>query len=320
MTKKRKLKRVVIQEELVALTGDHLNALILKQFLYWGERVQDFDKFIAEEKERDPDAAMESTHGWIYKSAEELADELMISVSPRTVARRIEGIIKAGWLDRRRNPHHAWDRTWQYRPNLLNVQAGLQRLGYALEGYPLLSDVQCIGHGVESIGHGVESIGHGVESIGHGVQALPEITTETTPEIIAEAAAEQQPPKLDINFSTALKEYQNTFGPLGSSLLYEKFQMLFDEYPDLKTHAYARKEMYRAMMREENHICPNLGYYAQCLATGAARAKGKQEERRKGDKRRNVPKYTVADINDPAIQAWLAERKEHGTDNQSGES
>jgi len=76
MTKKRKLKRVVIQEELVALTGDHLNALILKQFLYWGERVQDFDKFIAEEKERDPDAAMESTHGWIYKSAEELAGSI----------------------------------------------------------------------------------------------------------------------------------------------------------------------------------------------------------------------------------------------------
>jgi hypothetical protein len=47
----RKLKRVVIKEELVALTGDIIEAIILNQFLYWSERVEDFDKFIMEEKE-----------------------------------------------------------------------------------------------------------------------------------------------------------------------------------------------------------------------------------------------------------------------------
>ena len=122
-----------------------------------------------------------------------------------------------------------------------------------------------------------------------------------------------QQPKLDINFSTALKEYQNTFGPLGSQHLYEKFQMLWDEYPKLEVHRYARKEMYQAMMRTENHVRPNLGYYAQCLATGAARAQGKREERQGRAKRRDVRKREVADINDPAIQAWLKERRERGT-------
>lgn len=34
----RKLKRVVIKEELVILTGDHIAALALNQFLYWFER------------------------------------------------------------------------------------------------------------------------------------------------------------------------------------------------------------------------------------------------------------------------------------------
>ena len=126
-----------------------------------------------------------------------------------------------------------------------------------------------------------------------------------------------QQEKLDVNFSTALKAYQNTFGPLGSQHLYEKFQMLWDEYPELEVHKYARKEMHRAMMREENHVQPNLGYYAQCLATGAARAQGKREGRRSGAKRRDVRTHEVADINDPAIQAWLEERGKDGASDQS---
>ena len=123
---------------------------------------------------------------------------------------------------------------------------------------------------------------------------------------------QQQPPRLDINFSTALKEYQNTFGPLGSQHLFEKFQMLWDEYPKLETHTYARKEMYRAMMREGGHVRPNLGYYAQCLATGAARAQGKREERRARATQRSGCRREVADPNDPDIKAWLEKRREHG--------
>ena len=46
------LKRVVIKEELVALTGDFRPALILNQFIYWIERMYDTDKYILEEKER----------------------------------------------------------------------------------------------------------------------------------------------------------------------------------------------------------------------------------------------------------------------------
>ena len=46
------LKRVVIKEELVELTGDFRPALILNQFIYWSERMYDADKYIMEEKER----------------------------------------------------------------------------------------------------------------------------------------------------------------------------------------------------------------------------------------------------------------------------
>lgn len=154
---------------------------------------------------------------------------------------------------------------------------------------------------------------------------ISESTTESTPEITTAAAAEkqsafseekqQQQPKLDVNFGTALKDYQNSFGPLGSQHLFEKFQMLWDEHPTLEVHKYARKEMYQAMMRDGSHVRPNLGYYAQCLATGGARAQGKQEKRRKGGKRRDVPVRTVADPNDPDIKAWMEKR---GQDGESG--
>jgi len=148
-----------------------------------------------------------------------------------------------------------------------------------------------------------------LENSGKSNYIPSEITTETITETTSK---QQQLQKLDINFSTALKEYQNTFGPLGSQHLYAKFQMLWDEYPKLETHKYARKEMYQAMMREEGHVRPNLGYYAQCLATGAARADGKQQERRSGTKRRDAPKRTEADPNDPDIKAWLEKRRQSG--------
>ena len=45
----KKLKRAVIKEELLILTGHFLEALILNQFLYWSERVRDLDVFILEE-------------------------------------------------------------------------------------------------------------------------------------------------------------------------------------------------------------------------------------------------------------------------------
>ena len=65
----KKLNRVVIKEELVQLTGDFKLAIILNQMIYWSERVKDFDKFIAEEKQRyereDKASDLELQNGWI---------------------------------------------------------------------------------------------------------------------------------------------------------------------------------------------------------------------------------------------------------------
>jgi len=175
VTKECKLKRAVIKEELIELTGDFIAALALNQFLYWSERVRDFDKFIEEERERDPDASIELTHGWIYKSIEELRDEIMVTISTRTLRRRVDYLVENDWLARRRNPRYRWDKTYQYRPDIRKIQRDLDAIGYVLAGYPLDKETP-------SIRQGVTSEGLGVTSEGLGVTALPETTTETTPE------------------------------------------------------------------------------------------------------------------------------------------
>lgn len=143
-----KLKRAVIKEELVALTGDYRLAIVLNQMIYWSERVRDFDKFIEEEKKRilsyaqsEKDTqrveALKLTRGWIYKKAEELAEETMMNVSKTTMGKYLDKLVEKGWLEKRRNPHLPLDKTYQYRVNIGKIQSDLLALGYSLEGYKI---------------------------------------------------------------------------------------------------------------------------------------------------------------------------------------
>ena len=139
------LKRVVIKEELVELTGDFRPALILNQFIYWIERMYDTDKYILEEKERalkhEIEVSIDESKGWVYKTAEELNDELMIGMSVPTIRKYIKQLVEKGYLIQRRNPKYKWDKTMQYRVDLYKVQLDLAKLGYALEGFKLLPNI-----------------------------------------------------------------------------------------------------------------------------------------------------------------------------------
>lgn len=182
----KKLKRVPLKEELAALTGCFIKALILQQFLYWSERVFDFDDFIIEEKERTPSLELEFRHGWIYKSTEQLHDELMFgdSLSPRTVKRRLDEIVESGYLVSRNNPEHKWDRCLQYRPDIIKIQIDLQEIGYALEGYPLFvlsSPFDTMSNGSDTVSNQTDIETNRTVA---NVEAIPETTPETTPDIL----------------------------------------------------------------------------------------------------------------------------------------
>ena len=140
-----RLKRVVIKEELVALTGDYIKAILLNQFLYWSERVEDFDLFILEEQQRARDIGdelnIELRQGWIYKKAEDLSEETMLNLSKTAIGNHLKSLVDAGWIEQRRNPQNKMDKTYQYRVNIVNIQRDLMQLGYSLEGYRVPLDI-----------------------------------------------------------------------------------------------------------------------------------------------------------------------------------
>ena len=142
------LKRVVIKEELVELTGDYRPAIILNQFIYWSERIKDVDKYINEETERalkdNLEVNIDTSNGWIYKSSEELNEEIMLGMSVATIRKYIKQLVDAGYLKQRKNPKYKWDNTIQYRVDIYKIQLDLAKLGYALEGYKLLPNIQIV--------------------------------------------------------------------------------------------------------------------------------------------------------------------------------
>ena len=144
----KKLKRVVIKEELVELTGDYRPAIILNQMLYWTERMFDTDNYIREEKTRalnnDTEINIMESKGWIYKTAEDLNEELMVGMSTPTIRKYIKQLVEQGYLAQRKNPKYKWDKTIQYRVDLYKIQLDLGKLGYALEGYRLLPNIQIV--------------------------------------------------------------------------------------------------------------------------------------------------------------------------------
>lgn len=186
MSEPRKLKRAVIREELVALTGDLVTGVLLGQMMYWQERTTDTDKYILEEKGRMSEASCEigPTYGWIYKSAKEILDETMLGCSERTINRSLDDLVERGFICRRNNPKYKWDRTYQYRVDLCAVQAALAFLGYQLQGY--VFDDECISHVVVSM----RMRG---ETRRDTDAAIPETTTETTAETTSSKVADATP-------------------------------------------------------------------------------------------------------------------------------
>lgn len=240
----KKLKRAVIKEELAILLENYVEALILNQFLYWSERKDDFDKFIEEEKLRTPDLAISPAHGWIYKSAKELTDELMLDISEVTMRRYLNKIVEKGYLEQRNNPEHRWDRCLQYRPNMVKIQLDLQSIGYALEGYPLviknsiLQNEACI---LQDEVSNQQIEGSKLQNEASNLQnegAIPEITTEITTER-EEAAPEnfKRDYLTDVFLSQGKASEQTAANPDDQYWVYRDgfknvFQQTMERYPN----------------------------------------------------------------------------------------
>ncbi|WP_249414142.1 conserved phage C-terminal domain-containing protein [Alteribacter keqinensis] len=179
----RKLKRVVLREELLALTGDYKLAMVLNQMIYWSQYVQDFDKFIEEEASWNHEAIGQSLEGWIFKKAEELSEETLMNVSGNAMRRYLKSLITSGWLEERENPYQKWDHTRQYRVKLAKIQDDLVKIGYYLADYRI--DMTTLGlsgdrQKGDSAVHNGDTARSSDGSNGHSDGTIPESTTEIT--------------------------------------------------------------------------------------------------------------------------------------------
>lgn len=113
MTELSKLKRIIIKEEYVAITGDFVKAVILDRFIYCSKII-----------------LTDITDGWFYKTAEELSEETMLGLSVASMRTHIKALVDLNFISERNNPKYKWDRTKQYRVNLVEIVKALNEKGY----------------------------------------------------------------------------------------------------------------------------------------------------------------------------------------------
>lgn len=188
MTRPRRLRVALVKEELFVLTGNALSARILHQMLYWTERIKDVDALIKEEMERSRTAGSTPvdfplSNGWIYKKADELKEEVLADESEATVRRRLQELVKAGWLHERTNPEHRWDKTLQYRLNFIKLVKDLHQIGYRLDGYTYSDELTNLQDESPNLHH--------ADSTAHHAGAIPNTTTKTTTDTTSKTPAPQ---------------------------------------------------------------------------------------------------------------------------------
>lgn len=133
-SEKKKPRLILIREELITLTGDPRTAAILGQFLYWCQRVPDFDLYMEEEKKSSSNCKV-FQHGWFNKTTHEFMEETMLCGSIMTFHRYLNFLVDRGWIQSRIDPHNKWDRSTQYRVNLRKSCGDLREHGYNPPGF-----------------------------------------------------------------------------------------------------------------------------------------------------------------------------------------
>lgn len=190
MIQLRKIKKAVIREDLVVLTGSMEEAVILAQLIYWIKRMKDTEKYKVEERRRlENDSADSFKHGWIYKKAEELADEVMLGVSANTIRKYLGMIVEKDYVKRRNNPRYKWDKTLQYRVNLVKIMLDLSSLGYPIDEYKRF--LRSEKNDASSKQIVLPNVEKGNSKL-NDCAAIPEITTEITPKINSETSSSSE--------------------------------------------------------------------------------------------------------------------------------
>lgn len=187
----RELQRVVIKEELLALTEKHFDAALLNNLIFWAGITKQMDNTLKEKirymearkvkQDKIDKQKKKIRNGWFYKTGDDLMFELMNWGSASTISRTINNFVKKGWVEKGNNPDPSkkWDRTTWFKINLTKIASDLHTLGYALDGYTLMREPEKEEEkhdepALQSILHGEKCILQNGKSILHSGRTIPE--------------------------------------------------------------------------------------------------------------------------------------------------
>ena len=125
----------ILREGLEVTIGHHAEAVILRKFLFWTSRLWDFDQFMHEERARGEQEFQDDPpeSGWMEKTADDLLNESIPSLSRHAIRRHLKSLVRKGFLYEREDPVYPWEHALQYRVNLVKLRKALARRGYHLD-------------------------------------------------------------------------------------------------------------------------------------------------------------------------------------------
>jgi hypothetical protein len=165
------MKKAVLREDLMKITDDVVQAMVLGQMLFWTKTLDKVNDWLFEENKRLAEYDFpqhEYNYGWIYKSAKQMREDLMNAFSEDSIQRAFASLTKCGVLLKRNNPICGYDRKLQYRIDLILLRRKLKEIGWEMTDFVM-----------DSIPQDAVFIPQGAESIPLYAGAIAEIKTET---------------------------------------------------------------------------------------------------------------------------------------------
>jgi hypothetical protein len=158
------MKKAVLREDMMALTQEVTQAMVLGQMLYWTKTLDKVNDWLFEENKRLSEVELpqhEYNYGWIYKSAREMREDLMNAFSEDAIQRAFSALVTKGVLMKRNNPIVRYDRKLQYRIDMVYLRRLLKDRGYEMTDFQLATipqEAAFIPQGAVCITQGAETI------------------------------------------------------------------------------------------------------------------------------------------------------------------
>jgi hypothetical protein len=158
------MKKAVLREDMMELTQDVTQALVLGQMLYWTKTLDKVNDWLFEENKRLAEVELpqhEYNYGWIYKSAREMREDLMNAFSEDAIQRAFSALVTKGVLMKRNNPFVRYDRKLQYRIDIVFLRRLLKDRGYEMTDFQLATipqEAAFIPQGAVCLTQGAETI------------------------------------------------------------------------------------------------------------------------------------------------------------------